>query len=361
MGLLQKVKSQSAAKGNYPYATTRVRAKKAKLLPKDAYQKLLKLSIPEITSMIGDTVYQEQVDELASRFSGVDLLESALNVNEEHTYAQVRHFTTGEGRTLVSAFLDRYNYRDIKVIMRGKHYGATQEEMLKELLIEDREEFEFLRALMADDVQGVQGVVDALRDLGARGRMFHDALLTAQQQESEPTLAQYEDALERGYYSTLLATVRPETPAKRLFRRYIEHEIDFVNLLAVLRYRRAKVTWEGIEGIVIQGGLELNDAALRRILEAPSLDDVANELHTTKFGTNLDQALAGGSLAAVEIAARKHLMEFASGFSHMNPLSILPILDYLLRKHNEVRNIRAVARGKESGLSEETIENMLII
>lgn len=361
MGLLEKVRAQSSSRGNYAYATTRVRAKKAKLIPRETYQKLLKMSIPEITQMIGETVYQDQIDELAARFSGVDLLESALNVNEEQTYAQVRHFLSGEAETLIGAFLDRYDYHDIKVILRGKHYGAGSEEIKRELLIADREEYEFLSALIAEDVTGIPGVIDALEQQGARGHVFHAALTSVPATETGPSLADYEDALDRAYYANLLALLQGESVAKRLFRRLVAREIDEVNLMAVLRYRRAGIPWSNIDRRFIDGGFELDLPTLRRLHEAPSNEDVAAIVRDTKFGTELDDALMAGDLARAEIEARKHLMDFAAGFSHMNPLSLLPIIDYLLRKHTEVRNLRAIARGKEAGLSEETIQNMLII
>jgi V/A-type H+-transporting ATPase subunit C len=42
-------------------------------------------------------------------------------------------------------------------------------------------------------------------------------------------------------------------------------------------------------------------------------------------------------------------------------LSILPIIDYLIRKKNEVDNIRIIARSKESGLDAELIKKLLVV
>ncbi len=360
------MQKSTASRTNYPYATARVRAKKAKLLPPEAYLKMLKMSIPEITQQISETVYQEQVDELAKRFSGIDLVEGALNLNEEQTNAQVRHFTGGEAHDLVSAFLRRHDYHGIKVILRGKHYGAPREEMLRELLIEDKEDYEFLSTLMTDDVEGIQGVIDTLRASKGKGRTYAIALKQAENITSEPGLSEYEDALDRAYYAELLATLDAagkagQAAARNLLERYVRLEIDIVNLLAVLRYRKSGLDWDSVRAQLVPGGSELPVDALQRIHGAEHTEDIKKELSGSKFAQTLDEGLDADSLTRVEIDARKRLMKFASGFSHMIPLSILPIIDFLLRKNTEVRNLRAIARGKEAGLKEETIQQMLII
>jgi V/A-type H+-transporting ATPase subunit C len=48
-------------------------------------------------------------------------------------------------------------------------------------------------------------------------------------------------------------------------------------------------------------------------------------------------------------------------FSHIHPLSVLPIVDFMVRKKIEVDNIRIIARGKESGLDAEQIKKLLVI
>ena len=45
----------------------------------------------------------------------------------------------------------------------------------------------------------------------------------------------------------------------------------------------------------------------------------------------------------------------------MYPLSVVPILDYMIHKEIEVGNIRTISRGIESGLDTETIKGLLVI
>ena len=56
----------------YIYVSTRLRVRKAKLLPPEEYQRMLNMSLPEIIRLIGETEYQKEVDELGTSFEGID-------------------------------------------------------------------------------------------------------------------------------------------------------------------------------------------------------------------------------------------------------------------------------------------------
>jgi len=62
------MKGQSLRRGNYEYATTRVKAKKSSLLTKDNYPKLLMMDLNEIGRFMGETKYKVEMTELAARY-----------------------------------------------------------------------------------------------------------------------------------------------------------------------------------------------------------------------------------------------------------------------------------------------------
>ncbi|MBI2076743.1 MAG: V-type ATPase subunit, partial [Euryarchaeota archaeon] len=117
--------------------------------------------------------------------------------------------------------------------------------------------------------------------------------------------------------------------------------------------------------LLLPGGHELKAADLRRLAEAPNLDDLVERLKEYKIyeavKEELVKAPAQKTLTPVMLALTRYLADFAQSFSQLNPLSVLPIVNYLMRKNLEVRNLRAVARGKQSKLSEEEIENLLVV
>jgi len=55
------------------------------------------------------------------------------------------------------------------------------------------------------------------------------------------------------------------------------------------------------------------------------------------------------------------LLDYSRELSNRFPNSICPVLAYVLAKEREVENVRAVARGKEAGLTEEEVNEELVI
>jgi V/A-type H+/Na+-transporting ATPase subunit C len=353
-------------RSTYAYVNARVRVRKSRLLPRDSYLKLLKMDIPEITRFIEATEYGREINELASRFSGIDLLENSLNVNEERNYAQIRELATGEPGELVGRYLERYRYWNIKTILRGRIFGATSEQMQRELLIENREDYDFYRRLMDAEGAGLAYVLDAMAE-DPRGAEAAKLLRPLEESHrDDPLLLQrLEDALDRAYYTRLLESIPRSGMENQLFLAFVRKEIDTVNLSMILRFEWRDDPSTRVLEFLLPQGLELSEADLRRLAEASNRSELVERLKEYRIHEDLKGALAKAqetnSLVPVQIALKKSLGDFAQRFSHRNPLSVLPIINYLMRKHHEVRNLRAIARGKMAGLAEGEIENLLVV
>jgi V/A-type H+-transporting ATPase subunit C len=64
---------------------------------------------------------------------------------------------------------------------------------------------------------------------------------------------------------------------------------------------------------------------------------------------------------AVALALDRELVRDAASFSHRQPLSVLPVVDFILRKRLEADNLRAIAYGKQTALPTETIQELLVV
>ena len=115
--------------GNYPYVTARVRAKKAGLLSQDIYERMLQMEIPQIARILSEGAYKAEILALATKASGVDLIELATSRNLAAVYTQIIGFSEGELRQMIGWYLDRFDVQNVKTIVRGKLFGASVEEM----------------------------------------------------------------------------------------------------------------------------------------------------------------------------------------------------------------------------------------
>jgi V/A-type H+-transporting ATPase subunit C len=350
---------RSAGSGNYSYATTRVKARKAFLFPRDTYLKLLQMDVPEISRFIGESKYKEEIDELATKYSGIDLMEHALNLNLARDFGQIMGFCEGELKLLIGAYLNRWDVWNIKTILRGKSFGATEDEIRETIVPAGSISVQKLNELIRKNT--IADVVE-----GLAGSAFYKPLTAANDEYNKThLLSAFENALDKTYYANLMAIDIKGTTADELFINFIKHEIDFINLRTLFRLKRENVEHDKIMAYMIPGGYKLKMDDLRKLAQAPSYNEYLTMLKEYPLTEELQPAIQKsqetGSLNSVEIALRKGLIANGEKISHLYPLSVTPILGYIVRKNTEVNNLRIIARGKESHLSDEVIKNQLVI
>ncbi len=346
---------------NYPYAVSRVQAKRAKLIPDREYEKLLKMDVSEITRTIEDSDYKTEVDELARRFTGLDLLEAALTVNEERTFHGIRQMIGGAGGTVLALYLDRFQVEDLKTVLRGKHAGASREELLKELLLEDLDTYNLFQPLLSDDVKTMDQIIDVLE----RGSgLAIDMARTLRKVPADAPAAAFEDALDKAYFARLVSELgSAKLKGSDQILAFVRKEIDALNLLNAARWVHARQTGD-FTPFVVPGGKAFPIAMLSQLASSKSLAEFQDQLKEhdvwAHVGAGLERAVESGRLAAFQAAVKNWHFGALDKLSRSHPLSILPILVYVLRKDHEVVTLRALARGKAAGLSEERLQELVL-
>jgi len=153
----------------------------------------------------------------------------------------------------------------------------------------------------------------------------------------------------------------PNSP-EGLYGEFLEAEIDFRNLRNALRIARSGADIDPAE-YYIEGGQLFDQEELRQL--ATNVDELVERVRASTYGDDLSVALeelaSADSLIRFERALEAALLEYSSKLSNRYPLSVCPVISYILAKEREVENIRAIARGREAGLSVEEIEEELVI
>ena len=347
-------------KGNYAYATARIKSKKSLLLTNDNYPKLLMMDLNEIGRFMGETQYKTEMAELASKYSGVDLIELGTSRNLAHTYRSIIGFCSGDLKEIVAGYLRRWDMWNIKTILRGKYSNATVEEIQEDLVPAGTLSEEDLNALLAIDS------MSEILETSARKLSIQVPADITLSLERDGNLAAVEDYLDFIYYQRLLASIDPNKKSDSQFLSFVKREIDIVNLRTLLKLKMDNMAGDKIKAYFIEGGSnELSIAELNRLAGIETFDNLADELSKyssyDEIKNSLEKAKTTRSLNPVMVKLDKYLAKEAERFSHLYPLSVLPILDYIIRKKIEVDNIRIIARGKASGMDNEIIKKLLVI
>ena len=346
----------------YIYVGTRLRVRKAKLIPRDEYLRMLNMGLPEITRVIQETTYKREIDELSTAFSGIDLIEVALSWNLAKEYQNVLKIMPGSLQQLTQSYLHRWDIQNVLTILRGKDQGISAGS-IKEVLIPAGElDRAFLDRLLAEDSPAK--IVELLK-----GWRLYPVLSREFKQAAETGwFSHLENELYKQFYADIIADARSGIKGGAAFLDYIHLEIDIRNLQNLFRVR-AQQEQGDVREFLIPGGTFTIDE-LSRLNGIEDLDDFIDAIEKRVTNKPLvavledlrkEGSLKQHSLQENEIALTRVKLAQMERMSKLHPFSIWPILAYLELKKYEVTNLRAITRGKESRLPPERIRSYLVM
>jgi len=349
-----------AGNSNPEYVNARVRGRRAVLFDEEDYRKLVRMGTGEIARYMEETEYETEINALGTRHSGVDLIEYALNRNLAKHFDDLLAWAQGTLHDLIANYLRKFDAWNAKTAIRGIYSGATTEEIETDFIRAGEFDDAFLAELAA--AGSVEEVVELLD-----GTIFDEGLEEAfDAYEDQEVLVPLENAIDKTFYEHLLDAVNVDRMYQNspsgLYAEVLQAEIDFRNVRNGLRLSR---TGSDIDpaAYYIGGGKLFRKGELRQLVG--NLDDLVEYIRASMYGeelsTALDELAEADSLIQFEHALDSALLEYSDKLSHTYPVSICSALSYILAKEREVENIRAIARGREVGLSVEEIEQELVI
>ncbi len=356
MRLLQKFKrgKDSGSKGhtNYAYTIPRVRAMKSKLLKKEIYPRLMNMSIDEITRFIGESGYKDDVDELALTYDGVDLVEHSLNRNLSATFRKLLYISEGEVNFLIAEYLKEYDVWNIKTVLRGKYCKASTKEIKESLVAGGSLTYTFLSGLaVKEDYEDIISEFE--------GTEYYPIL----KRYDGTNLSDIENQLDKLYYSGLFHVAgSSKTKERKLFAKFIRSGIDIKNMMFLFRLKRSGINDPAMMELIIDGGLEIEVEDIKKMMPL-SFEEFIREIEKYSYWKEISDIVHPDmrSLIDVETRLKKYRLKSAASFSHVYPISIVPIMDYIITKQNEVNNLRIIVRGKAANLDDETIKEQLVV
>jgi V/A-type H+/Na+-transporting ATPase subunit C len=342
---------------NYEYVTARVRSRRAKLFDQDDYRSLTRMGPGEIARFMEESEFREEMNDLGARYSGVDLIEYALNRNRAKHYDDLLRWSEGSLYDYIARYLRRFDSWNAKTVLRGIYSDSDPETIEADLVptgeFTDRR---LDRLAQADSVEEVVELLD-------RTIFGPEVEAAYEEYEEEESLVPLENALDRAYYESLLEGL-PNDPSRavRQYIEFLEAEIDFRNIRNALRLARSGASIDPSE-YFIEGGRLFSAGELDRLTANP--DELVSRLRDSVYGERLsgplDEVAQADSLIEFERALEEALLAYSRRLSRLDPLSVCPVFAYILAKEREVQNIRAIARGREAGLAADAIEEELIV
>lgn len=340
---------------NPAYVNARVRARRAVLFSDDEYRKLVRMSPSEIARYMEESEYEQEINALGSRHSGVDLIEYSLNRNLARHFNDLLGFSEGQLYDLIARYLRKFDAWNVKTIIRGVYTGASRDAIETDMIRAGEFDDALMNRLL--DAKSVEDVVTLLERT-----MFGEPLEVAFEDFQENgVLVPLENAVDRAFFEQLLSEL-PSSESIDIYREFLEADIDFRNARNALRLARSGADIDPAE-YFIEGGTLFKASEMNALVQNTDalVDRIRDSRYGRKLSEPLDELATADSLIEFEHALESVLLKYSRQLGNVYPLSICPVVAYILMKEREVANIRAIARGREAGLSETEIEQELVI
>lgn len=352
---LASSKSRKLALGKYPYTYARVSVMRSYLLRKDDYHKLMKMNVNEMISYLQSSQYKKEIDELAVRFKGVHLMELALDRNLAGTWAKLKKISPPGLRVVIAAYLIRVDIWNIKTLVRAKFtkLGADQLQpmLLPSGFLTEKKLAELAKKETVDDVLKAVGFIDYSH--------FAKALESFRETKS---VSEIENALDRFYYSAVEEFSRRLPGEGRLFREFLEAELEMSAVMNILRLKRANLPAKDIERYVTVP--ESGRALIRKMIAASSAGEAAKLLEQSRFRAFVENGVkefqGSGSLIMLELDLSRQMLKRSVLLIHQHPLTLDVILGYMFAKEVEVRNLKLMLKAKQLSIGDEFAEQQLV-
>ncbi len=339
--------------GDFSYINARIKVMKAHLLPPGRLEELLQApDLDTIIQALGDTPYNMELQEALSRFAGLRAIDEALAQNFYHATRRILGFADGAPRHQIEVVLLRYDLQNIRAVVRGRHTGKTDEEILATvypggILSEAR-----LRELLQQpDLRAIADtLVTWMHPLGQALRQGVDAA------QRSGSLLDIEMALDRNFAQYGFRVADGEGDGETTFRRFLGAEVTATNMKTALKLRRLRdLAREERERFFVLGGSISRERFLTLADPQTSLAEVAS---VRLFGADLAGA---ENLLEMERAIDRAFQKMAAQMYLGDPLGLDVVIGYLTRKAAEVSNLRVIAHARQLGLSADVARQEIII
>lgn len=337
----------------YTYPNARVRARMGRLLTEKQFGEIVESeNINEIKNYLrGIPEYAKYIDQYP--------IEKALDSQLAETYDLMARISPDNIREAFTFLLKKWDIKNIKSIIIAKKAGLNHEETL-DLIVPFGVLHDKLDTMI--ESENVNDVLTAL-DGTEYPQILEDALPIY---DETGLLLPLETSLEKYLLVNLLrTTATPEEDNTSFLHKYIGSIVDTSNLKTILRAKSDGLSYDNIEPYMISDGYQVREWKLKELMEAEDVPGVVSGLEGTDYAPLLSEALSKysetKSVADFEIALDNHVNHVAKTIGLKNQFGIGPMIDFLNRKENEVKNLKIIIRGKrEEGFSPSMIKEMLV-
>jgi V/A-type H+-transporting ATPase subunit C len=335
------------------YASVKAYSKRGKLLTKADFQTLAESrDLEELMTRIKNTVYGDAVADVQKPYTSQNI-ESALRSKLADIHHSIAKTSGNSG--VLDAYYMKFIVSNLKLILKGKILGKSQEEIEShvnlhaEELIKQRDVV--IKALVAKDFEEAVASLNSVQ--------FADEIAKAATLYNEKKNLQIIDTyFDKILFQHLASSMKNYSDKEAT--RIVSMDIDFYNILSVIRGKFWGLQDEQIEDLIISTSPSAREL-FGRMMSAATVRDAFNEISSTKYKNLIPQveneldAIAEFERAFEMLIYNTALRSFTKMFSFGTIVGITKLTSF------EIRNLAAIAFAVEQKIPTETTMSKLIL
>jgi V/A-type H+-transporting ATPase subunit C len=329
---------------------------KGLLLKKEDYDRIMKMDISEIIKFLQEDVYKEEINAYALKYTGIKLAEISLTRHLSKLFIKLRKIADQNTQRLMDLYLKRYDFWNLKTLLRGKSTNAKEEELLDLMILAGSLKQDVIKRLFAKntikEVLSGSGLVSVEDYKGAIDKY-----------ESEKDLSEIENLIDYHYYTDTLKSAVSIPKNGRFFKEFFEYEIDIYNLRLILKKISFKLNKKDVEKYILSCGKKLSRKTLFSMLDAESMEVFIREVSKTSYGEifQVNKEETGNSLLRFEVLMEEFLLKKRILLFHQHPMSVDAVLGFMFAKEIEVKNLLTIIKSKKLEFTEDYVKKLIII
>ena len=327
------------AVNKYAYAVGRIKALETKLLDRSKIDRMIEAeNVGDVLRVLSETEYGDMIAEIKS----AEEFEGILYMGLKRTYSVTRSFYPDP--ELVDLFTLKYDFHNLKVLLKSKLSDQGAEELLIDLgVIAD-----VVSKLMKEDIseiskklpEGYARAVERTMDEfnTSKDPQIIDACLDAE----------------------MFALMREFASQSKFLLELLQRYIDLANIKMLIRSKKLSKSKRFVGYALLENG-SLHKDDLLKIYDR-SLDAMISELCRSEYGEIITEGAEHyekeGSLFWFEKLFDDMIMEHVKKAKYV-AFGLEPLAGYIIAKENEIKLIRMILMGKLNEIPSEEIKGMV--
>ena len=323
----------------FTQAVSRIWVLETKLIDKAKIERMIEApSANEVLRILNETEYSN----VSSNIKRAEDYEEVLSAELKRVYDLV--YEISPIKDVVKIMSLKYDYHNIKVLLKGKVLNKDLSSMLINLGSLDLQEIK--RKIDGDNFKSLSGNL---------GKGISEALKAFEETKDPQKI---DIILDKYMYKDLVEL------KKILNYKFIDNlvkaMIDSTNIRTLLRVKKQNKNRDFAKEVIVDGG-DIDSSRLIALLsETP--ENIMNKLQSTIYSNLVKEGLEGyiesGSASLLEKLSDNYIMDLMKG-SKLVTFGPEKILSYIYAKETEIKVIRIIMVGKLNNIAEEVIRERL--